>query len=310
MPDTLSHQAVMLQPALLALNIHPQRVYLDATFGRGGHAAAILNALNPQGRLFALDRDPKAVLFAEQQFANDARFSIRHGSFADLGRFCQDWGIHGQVNGLLLDLGVSSPQLDDAQRGFSFQQPGPLDMRMDNSQGISAAQWLQRATERDIADVLWQYGEERYARRIAKRIVAERRDHPIETTQQLVDIIIAASPRVERHKHPATRSFMALRIVINQELDALQSVLQQSLSILAKGGRLAVISFHSIEDRLVKRFLREQAKGRELPPGLPVMASATERTLRIVGKAIKPSAAEITQNPRARSAVLRVAERL
>ncbi len=300
----------MLESVIAALNIKPDGVYLDGTFGRGGHAAAVLKGLSAAGRLYALDRDPAAISEAEQQFSQDKRFTIRHGSFETLMQFCEEWKIEGRINGVLLDLGVSSPQLDDPARGFSFQSDSPLDMRMDNSAGLSAREWLASAAEQEIADVLWQYGEERYARRIAKRIVHQRIEQPLKTTAELVQLITEASPRMQRHKHPATRSFQAIRIFINRELEALKNVLPQAVSVMAPAGRLAIISFHSLEDRIVKRFMREQAAGDRLPRGLPVKGYAANRRLKLIGRAQKPLTEEVKQNPRARSAVLRVAEKL
>lgn len=306
----MEHQPVMLQPVLEALDVQADGIYIDGTFGRGGHAAAVLERLGPEGRLFALDRDPAAVAEARRRFADDPRFTIFHESFEVLTQIGERCEIEGQVNGILLDLGVSSPQLDDRARGFSFQHDGPLDMRMDNSRGIPASQWLAQASEAEIADVLWRYGEERHARRIARRIVSQRAERPLETTGQLAELIREASPRTEHHKHPATRSFQAIRIFINRELEALTVVLQPAVDLLARGGRLVIISFHSLEDRIVKRFLREQATGKALPRGLPVKEGHVGRTLRLVGKPVKPSADEVASNPRARSAMLRVAEKL
>lgn len=306
----MEHQPVMLQPVLEALDVQADGIYIDGTFGRGGHSAAILERLGPEGRLYALDRDPAAVAEAHRRFDGDPRFTIFHESFEVLKQIGERCGIEGRVNGILLDLGVSSPQLDDRSRGFSFQHDGPLDMRMDNSRGIPASQWLAQAGEEEIADVLWRYGEERHSRRIARRIVSQRTERPLETTGQLVELIREVSPRTEHHKNPATRSFQAIRIFINRELEALTSVLQPAVDLLARSGRLAIISFHSLEDRIVKRFLREQAIGKALPRGLPVKEGHVGRTLRLVGKAVKPSADEIALNARARSAVLRVAEKL
>ncbi|HEX7028669.1 MAG TPA: 16S rRNA (cytosine(1402)-N(4))-methyltransferase RsmH [Gammaproteobacteria bacterium] len=306
----MEHQPVMLRPVLEALDVQADGIYIDGTFGRGGHAAAILERLGPAGRLFALDRDPEAVAEGRRRFGDDPRFAIFHESFEMLKHVGERCGIEGRVNGILLDLGVSSPQLDDPGRGFSFQHDGPLDMRMDNSRGVSAAEWLAHAGEAEIADVLWRYGEERHARRIARQIVAQRETEPITTTGRLAELIRTASPPTERHKNPATRSFQAIRIFINRELEALPAALRQSVELLARGGRLAVISFHSLEDRIVKRFMREQAAGKALPRGLPVRDGHVGRNMHLIGKAMKPSAAEADANPRARSAVLRVAEKL
>ena len=291
------------------MNIQPDGCYIDGTFGRGGHSAAILQKLGENGRLLALDKDPQALRYGQQQFSSDPRFNLVQSSFADLQRVAVQQGVLGKVNGLLLDLGVSSPQLDDASRGFSFQQDGPLDMRMDTSQGQSAADWLSVAKEDEIASVLRTYGEERFARRIARAIVNQRAEQPIVTTGQLAALISKANPSRERNKHPATRSFQAIRIYINRELEDLQSCLQQSLQVLAAGARLVVISFHSLEDRIVKRFMKELARPEVIPRGLPVPESARKPgLLELVGKAVKPSAGEIQDNPRARSAIMRVAE--
>lgn len=304
------HRPVMLDAVIEALQPRPGGVYVDATYGRGGHSAALLERIGPDGQVYALDRDPEAVAHARLAAAGEPRLVIRHGSFEMLRESCEHWGIAGRVDGLLFDLGVSSPQFDTPERGFSFQHDGPLDMRMDTSGGMTAAEWLNEAAEADIAEVLWRYGEERFSRRIARRIVRERDEAPVTTTARLAGIVAAASPRTERHKHPATRTFQAVRIFINRELESLEAALAQSLDVLARGGRLAVISFHSLEDRLVKRFIREGWRGRELPRGLPVREVETERTLRPVGKAVRADSSEVETNPRARSAVLRVAEKL
>ena len=305
-----AHRSVLLDAAIEGLNIRADGVYVDGTFGRGGHSAAILERLGPQGRLFGFDKDPAAVAAARQRFGQDARFSITHGSFVIMADVVAQAGLTGRVDGVLLDLGVSSPQLDDAGRGFSFMREGPLDMRMNPEAGESAADWLAHAEEKEIADVLWRYGEERFSRRIARAVVAARAEAPLRTTQDFVRLIEQAVPRRERHKHPATRSFQAVRIFVNRELADLEALLVRVPRMLAPGGRLAVISFHSLEDRLVKRFMRNEAQGRPLPKGLPVMGGPEGRTLRLVGKAQRPGEAEVAANPRARSAVLRVAERL
>lgn len=301
---------MLCDEVLAALAVRADGIYIDGTFGRGGHAGAILAQLGPQGRLLGLDKDPQALDEARRRFGADERFEIERDSFAQLGKHVANRGWQGKVNGILLDLGVSSPQLDDAERGFSFRRDGALDMRMNPDEGQSAAQWLARAGEGEIADVLHHYGEERYARRIARAIVAARAEGPITRTAQLAEIIRAAHPRWEPGKDPATRSFQAIRIYINRELDDLQACLPQAVAALAPGGRLAVISFHSLEDRRVKRFFRDEAKGDSFPPDLPVPQSALSPRLRLVGKAIRAAEAEVAANPRARSAVLRVAERL
>ncbi|WP_422126693.1 16S rRNA (cytosine(1402)-N(4))-methyltransferase RsmH [Thioalkalivibrio sulfidiphilus] len=308
---TPAHRAVLLEEAVEALAVRPDGIYLDGTFGRGGHSGRILERLGPEGRLIALDRDPDAEAEAARRFGHDERFHFERCSFEMLQQVADRLGISGRLDGVLLDLGVSSPQLDTPERGFSFMSDGPLDMRMDPESGESAAAWLARADEDEIARVLKEYGEERFARRIARRIVETRQETPLERTGQLAELINEAVPFKERHKHPATRSFQAIRIRINDELETLRRCLEQIPALLAPGGRLAVISFHSLEDRMVKRFLREQAEGERLPRGLPVRGDARRgQTLRLVGRAIRAGEAELDENPRARSAVLRVAERL
>ncbi len=309
MAETYAHRPVLLEEVLVGLNIRPDGVYLDGTFGRGGHSHAILERLGRDGRLIAIDKDPHAVAIAEQTAARDARFQIQRGTFAMLGQLAAGLELKGKVDGILLDLGVSSPQLDDARRGFSFMQDGPLDMRMDPDTGMSAAQWLAQAEAYDIVRVLRVYGEERFAKRIAQAIVRHRTEAPLETTRQLAGLIEQAVPKREKHKHPATRSFQAIRIFINRELEDLETVLPQTVEVLAPGGRLAVISFHSLEDRMVKRFIRREFQGEPPPPGLPVMGYGHEPRLRPVGKAIQAGEQEVRENPRARSAVLRIAER-
>jgi len=305
-----THQPVLLAEVLTALSIKPDGVYVDGTFGRGGHANAILAELGPQGRLLAMDRDPEAVQSAEQQFGADPRFEIEQGAFTMLNEVVAQRQLQGKVNGLLLDLGVSSPQLDDASRGFSFSADGPLDMRMDPSSGVSASEWLESASESDIARVLKVFGEERFSRRIARSIVETRQTSPLCTTRQLAGLIEAAVPMREKNKHPATRSFQAIRIFINGELDEITAVLEQVIDVLAPHGRMAVISFHSLEDRIVKRFIRDEYRGEQPPEEFPLVGMDYVPRLKPVGKAIRAAAAEVDQNPRARSAVLRVAERL
>lgn len=292
------------------LNIRADGRYVDGTFGRGGHAAALLERLGKSGRLLVLDKDPSAIAAAQNRFGTDQRVIVRQTSFANISQAVQPLGWLGQVDGILLDLGVSSPQLDDASRGFSFQQEGPLDMRMNPDTGQSAAEWLATAREQDIVQVLKEYGEERFARRIARAIIKARSVHPIATTSQLAAIVAAAVPSREPGKDPATRSFQAIRIFINQELDDLKACLEQVLDILKPGGRLVVISFHSLEDRLVKRFIRKQEKGDRFPPDLPVTHIQLSPRLCAVGKPIRPGEEEVRTNPRARSAIMRVAQRL
>ncbi len=306
----LPHRPVLLAEALAALNLCPGGRYVDATFGRGGHAAALLAALGPEGRLLALDRDPAAARCAVERFGGDTRFTFVRAAFGRLAEVIAERGWSGRVDGILLDLGVSSPQLDDPARGFSFNQDGPLDMRMDPTAGSSAAEWLDRIDEIELGRVLAEYGEERFHRRVARAVIAARRQAPVATTKQLATIVAAAVPTREPGKHPATRAFQAIRIAVNDELRELRTALPQAVRALAAGGRLAVISFHSLEDRVVKQFIREQARGRELPLDLPVAGPPTGMTLRLVSRATRPGAAEIAVNPRARSALLRVAERL
>lgn len=303
------HVPVLLEETLQALKVRKDGFYVDATCGRGGHTQAILEKLGPQGRVLALDRDPQAVTAVRARCAGDARIEVQQAAFSRLGHLLGERNLNGRVHGVLLDLGVSSPQLDEPARGFSFRHDGPLDMRMDPASGVSAAQWINAAPEEEISRVLHEYGEERYARRIARVIVRERAQSPLATTRQLAELIARAVPSRERSKDPATRSFQAIRIFINRELEEIEQMLPQAVQALAPGGRLAVISFHSLEDRIVKRFLRAQAKGEELPLELPVRASEIQARLKLVGKAVRASAAEVQRNPRARSAVLRVAER-
>ena len=303
------HRPVLLAEVLAALQVRPDGTYVDGTFGRGGHSRAILERLGPGGRLLAMDRDPAAVAAGAQ--IGNGRFAIERGSFATMGAMLQEHGVAGAVDGILLDLGVSSPQLDDPERGFSFLRDGPLDMRMDPDAGRPASAWLAAADAGEIADVLWRLGEERFSRRIARAIVSARQQAPLETTAQLARVVAAAVPRREPGKHPATRAFQAIRIHVNGELEELQAGLAAAVPALAPGGRLAVISFHSLEDRIVKRFFRAESRPSDgLPPDLPVRGMAPPARLRTVGKPVHPGAGEIDANPRARSAVLRAAERV
>jgi len=306
------HVPVLLNEAVAALLTSPHGVYVDATFGRGSHTQAILNQLSKEGRLIAFDKDPEAVAYARQHFSHDKRFSIFHRSFAELQVSLMELALFGKVNGILFDLGVSSPQLDNPARGFSFTRDGKLDMRMDNSQGIDAMTFIAKVDEVELADILWKYGEEKYSRRIAKAIVMKRVEQPITTTAQLADIIKFAIPKSKTQplKHPATRSFQAIRIAINQELTELEQALDQALEALMLGGRLSLISFHSLEDRIVKQFFRLHEKGEDLPRGLPVKGRRFNARLKSLGKAIKPNLNEMNINPRARSAILRIAEKV
>ncbi|WP_225085789.1 16S rRNA (cytosine(1402)-N(4))-methyltransferase RsmH [Pectobacterium colocasium] len=312
MLENYKHTTVLLDEAVNGLNIRSGGIYIDGTFGRGGHSRLILSQLGPEGHLLAIDRDPQAIEAAKA--IDDPRFSIIHGPFSAIAEYVAELGLTGQIDGVLLDLGVSSPQLDDPERGFSFMRDGPLDMRMDPTRGLSAAEWLMKAEADDIVWVLKTFGEERFAKRIARAIVERNRTEPMTRTKELAELIAAASPVREKHKHPATRSFQAIRIYINSELEEIERALEGALSVLAPQGRLSVISFHSLEDRIVKRFIRHQSRGPQVPAGLPLteeqLRSQGGQTLKAVGKKLMPSEAEIAENPRARSSVLRFAERL
>jgi 16S rRNA (cytosine1402-N4)-methyltransferase len=306
---TAEHQTVLLREAVEALVTVSDGVYVDGTFGRGGHSREILRALGPDGFLLALDKDPAAIAEAQRLKEGEGRFDFEHCSFAVLPHQLRRKGI-GAVDGILLDLGVSSPQLDEADRGFSFLHDGPLDMRMDTTSGVPARDWLATVSHGELARVLREYGEERYAGRIASAIVRAREQAPLERTTQLAEVVAAANPRWETHKHPATRTFQAIRIAVNNELSELDELLEQSIDCLRPAGRLVVISFHSLEDRRVKRFIRRMARGDEIPTGVPVRESERNCRLRPIGKAIRPGSDELAANPRARSAVMRVAERI
>lgn len=303
------HETVLLNEAVDALVTDEAGVYIDGTFGRGGHSRLALQRLSPLGKLIGFDKDPQALIAAEQLSREDSRFSIIHDSFASMATQMESLQLLGQVDGVLLDLGVSSPQLDDASRGFSFMSDGPLDMRMNNQSGQTAAEWLNSADADDIAVVLKEYGEERFARRIARAIVEARQVKPFATTAELASLIAKANPSKEKGKHPATRSFQAIRIFINRELDDLADVLEQSLKALKPGGRLVVISFHSLEDRMVKQFIQRKEKGEPLPRHLPIREEMIKRELRSVGKAVKASEEEVKRNVRSRSAIMRIAEK-
>ena len=304
-----NHQSVLLEEALESLNIRPSGNYIDATFGRGGHSLAILQRLGEEGRLIAFDQDPEAVAFAKQRFADEPRLTIEHCNFNQVADVIQQYGLSQKIDGVLMDLGVSSPQLDDADRGFSFLRSGPLDMRMDTSRGITARAWLAKVKPEDLIRVLKKYGEEKFAKRIATAIVETRAEREIKETGDLAEIISNAIPVKEKHKHPATRSFQAIRIFINEELQAIEQGLEGAASVLAKGGRLSVISFHSLEDRIVKRFMRDASSRPKLPAGLPVMEADIEVPFRLVAKPVVAGAKELDQNPRSRSARLRVLEK-
>lgn len=309
---TQAHVSVLLNESIDGLAIDPDGIYIDCTFGRGGHSGEILKKLSDKGRLYAIDRDPTAIEEAKK-FASDSKFNIDHTPFSEIYAVAEKHQILGQVDGILMDLGVSSPQLDEADRGFSFMKPGPLDMRMDFSKGITAAEWLAKADESDIAFALKTYGEEKFAKRVARKIVQTRDEQPITTTTELANLVANTVPksRVEK-KHPATRTFQGIRIYINSELVEIEKALEASLDVLKPGGRLSVISFHSLEDRIVKQFIRKQSQGKQVPRGLPVTEAELNSgvKLKAVSRAIKPSEQEIEFNPRSRSSVLRLAERL
>ena len=306
-----SHAPVMLDQVIRHLNINPDGIYVDGTYGRGGHARSILEKLGKNGRLIVMDKDPQAIEAARLSIGEDARVTIFHDDYAHMAEKLAEMDMQHRVDGVLLDLGVSSPQLDDANRGFSFQHNGPLDMRLNPMQGESAAEWLRHADEKQISTVLWELGEERFARRIARKIVQTRQLQDIEDTRTLSDLISGCVSQSKRKKHPATRSFQAIRIHINQELTCIGHLLDSIFDVLKIGGRLLVISFHSLEDRIVKRFFRLHSTRPKIPRGLPVRDKdlLSNIRLRLIGKAIKAGAQELSLNPRARSAVLRVAER-
>jgi 16S rRNA (cytosine1402-N4)-methyltransferase len=302
---------VLLQEALEGLSLRNDGWYVDATYGRGGHSAEILARLGPQGRLLALDKDADAVADARERLGTDARFRIEHAGFEALAAVAAPWLGGARVAGILLDLGVSSPQLDDAARGFSFAHDGPLDMRMNRAAGPTAAEWLAAVPQRELADVLFRFGEEPRARQIAAAIVRARAVAPLHTTGELAALVAAHAGRQPGRAriHPATRTFQAIRIALNDELGALERGLEQALSLLAEGGRLVVISFHSLEDRIVKRFMAREARGDEAYAGLPVVPPHARPRLKLIGKLVRPGAEELERNPRARSARLRIAER-
>lgn len=304
-----NHYPVMLSESVAGLNIDPNGIYIDCTFGRGGHSRAILNKLGEQGRLLAIDQDPEAIRYADANF-DDSRFEIQHGSFEALQQYCEarDWV--GKIDGILIDLGVSSPQLDEAERGFSFMRSGPLDMRMNPQNGLSAKEWLTQVDEKTLAQVLKQYGEERFSGRIARHIKEAVQEQKLQTTLDLAQVVTKASPKTEKHKHPATRTFQAIRIAVNRELDVLKTVLEASVAVLKTGGRLSVISFHSLEDRIVKQFIRDQSRIKDLFPDSPIQLEVVEPVIKKVGKPVFPSKEECQENPRSRSAVLRIAERI
>lgn len=309
MTSSEKHIPVLLREAVDALNIRQDGVYVDATFGRGGHASQIANSIGANGRLIGFDRDFHAIELGRKLFASDARVQLLHSEFGRMAETLREFTNIEKVDGVLMDLGVSSPQLDQAERGFSFMRDGQLDMRMDTTQGESAAQWLARVEERDLMMVLFELGEEKFARRIARAIVLERDETKIESTLQLASLIENNIPKKDKHKHPATRTFQAIRLHVNQELMQISQALPQAVSLLNEGGRLAVISFHSLEDRIVKRFIRDLSTPNLPPKNIPVAEDAYRTPLKAISRAIKPSKHEVTDNPRSRSSVLRIAER-
>ncbi|MCA2018257.1 16S rRNA (cytosine(1402)-N(4))-methyltransferase RsmH [Vibrio tritonius] len=316
MTESFQHISVLLHESIDGLAIKPDGTYIDGTFGRGGHSRTILSKLGPDGRLFSIDRDPQAI--AEAQKIDDPRFTIVHGPFSGIAEYAERYDLVGKVDGVLFDLGVSSPQLDDAERGFSFMKDGPLDMRMDPTSGLPVSEWLANADLDDITWVIREFGEDKHARRIAKAIVAYRENEenePLTRTGQLAKLISEAAPKsFKEKKHPATRSFQAFRIYINSELEEIDKALNGAMNVLAPEGRLSVISFHSLEDRMVKRFMRKESKGPEVPHGIPLtqdqIKALGSANLKTVGKAIKPTEQEVDMNPRSRSSVLRIAEKL
>lgn len=305
--ERVAHVPVLKDEVLAALNLHDDSLVVDATYGRGGHTRAIMSRLGNGGRILVIDRDPTAINQARKEWSDDARVEIVHAEFSELSKLLEQRHVNGRVTGMLFDFGVSSPQLDDPERGFSFSHDGPLDMRMNPDQGLSAAEWLEQISEAELTNVLRKFGEERFARRIARAI---KQQGDIASTGELARLISQAAPATEKGKHPATRTFQAIRIAVNEELDQIKLVLPQASKALATGGRLVIISFHSLEDRLVKRFLRDQSKGDPFPPDLPVTHDMLKPELKLVGKAIRAGADEIKKNRRARSAVLRVAEKI
>lgn len=303
------HQTVLLEEAVHALITNRNGTYVDCTYGRGGHSQAIADRLNADGRLLVVDKDLAAIDHAEERFRNDPRVLIEHGAFSQLKSIAKKHQLP-DLDGVLMDLGVSSPQLDDGDRGFSFQQSGPLDMRMNQAEGETAEQWLQKASEQNIIDVLKRYGEERFARRIARNILKARETAPIDTTQKLVSIIETSIPFREKHKHPATRTFQAIRIQVNHELEELETCLHDVIDLLNSGGRFVVISFHSLEDRIVKRFFRRMEKGEDLPSRLPIRDADLDKRVKVLGKPVRASEEEIARNRRSRSSIMRIAEKL
>lgn len=310
MAENYQHVTVLLDEAVKALSVKPDGLYVDGTFGRGGHSQKIVDQLGEQGRLLVIDKDPQAIEVANALYADDQRVFVFHGSFADFSQALDSFDIDSLIDGFLLDLGVSSPQIDDARRGFSFQRDGELDMRMNPESGQSAAEWLSDAQDTEIMEVLWKFGDERFARRIARRIIEHREIKPLQTTLQLANLISEAVPRKFHGKrHPATKSFQAIRIYINKELDDLEHCLESGAERLAADGRMVVISFHSLEDRMVKRYFKKLSTPAPVPRGLPILESNIALPFRTIGKALKPDGKEVAENVRSRSSVMRILER-
>lgn len=308
--QSFAHTPVMVNEVMDGLAIKADGIYIDSTFGRGGHSAQIIKRMNEEGRLLAIDQDRDAIEAGEKLFKQNPRIVFEHASYSQVKSLAKKHGYYARVNGILFDLGVSSPQLDDPERGFSFQKNGPLDMRMNRERGVTAEKWLSNASEKQIATILSNYGEERYSGRIARAIVSARQQVKLNSTGLLAAIIKKVVPTYEKDKHPATRTFQAIRIYVNRELDDLTETLERVVDVLAPGGRLVIISFHSLEDRIVKRFIREEVKGDPFPSALPIGQGQLVPRLKLIAKKIKPGAEEIEQNPRARSAILRIAEKL
>jgi 16S rRNA (cytosine1402-N4)-methyltransferase len=304
-----AHVPVLLDEVMQALNIKPDAVAVDATYGRGGHAGEVMRRLDGSGRALLLDRDPDATADAQRRFETDTRVRVEQASFSSVGRLCDQYGMTGRVTAMLFDLGVSSPQLEDARRGFSFRLEGPLDMRMNPDLGTSAADWINQAEEAELTRVIQTYGEERHARRIARAILRARAETPIRDTRRLAEVVSQVLPAYERKKDPATRTFQAIRIHVNRELEELDAALPEAVRVLAPGGRLAIISFHSLEDRRVKHFFRAQSQAPAVPRAMPMPAVAFRPRLRVIGRAVRAGEDEVRRNPRARSATLRIAER-
>jgi 16S rRNA (cytosine1402-N4)-methyltransferase len=303
------HIPVMLDQSIDAMKILPNGTYVDATFGFGGHSKKILDSLDSDGRLYAVDKDEYAINMIREDVANDKRFTLKHGCFSELENFSREWGIHGSINGILFDLGVSSHHLDEANRGFSFNKNGPIDMRFDRSSGISACEWLETVDEQTLSHVIWKYGDERYSRRIARAIVYQRDKEKILDTDHLAKIVDRAMPRNEKHKHNATRTFQAIRIFINKELEVLKDVLSNSYNILAPKGRLVLLTYHSLEDRVIKDFLAVTDENISTPRNLPIKNEFLKKMFNIVAKSIKPGKDEVDFNPRSRSAKLNILEK-